>query len=122
MSYVKEIHEYAQKLIDSGSAYAFVDNGEAWACAGVCELEPHRGSAWAWIRDDIGVQKVRFLQFHRAVIAVLDDCGYQRVELVTYDGHREAERWAEMLGFRWEGCMSKYFPNGTMGNLYARIK
>ena len=119
MSYVKEIREYAKKLIGSGPAYALVDGDEAWACAGVCELEPHRGNAWAWIRGDIGT---RFFQFHKAVVSFLDDCGCQRIEMVTCDGHLDAERWAEMLGFSWEGCMQGYFPDGAMGNLYARVK
>lgn len=110
---------YASVLIECGDAFAMVADREVWGCAGVCEIGTCRGNAWALIHEDIGR---RFFQFHKAVISYLDRCKYQRVELAARDGHKEAERWAEMLGFKWEGCMEKYFPDGSMGNLYARIK
>ena len=110
---------YASVLIECGPAFAMVAEKEVWGCAGVCELEPHRGNAWALIHEGIGL---RFFQFHKAVRAFLDGCKYQRVELATKGGSDTDERWAEMLGFRWEGCMEKYFPDSALGNLYARIK
>lgn len=117
--YIKEIDAYASKLIEAGPAHAFVEGEEVYGCMGVMELEPHRAISWTLIRDDIGR---RFFRFHKSVLSLLGGLRYQRIELVTHDGHRDAERWAEMLGFSWEGCMQKYFPNGTMGNLYARVK
>ena len=113
------LETYASDMVGCGPAFALVDEEKVWACAGVCEIEPHRATAWALIHEDIGF---RFLQFHKGVLAFLNDCKYQRVELATSDGFDKAERWAEMLGFKWEGCMEKYFPNGSMGNLYARVK
>ncbi len=110
---------YPFLLTKCGPAYALIAGKEVWGCAGVQELEPHRGRAWALIHERIGQ---RFFQFHKAVMSFLDECKYQRVELATQDGFIPAERWAEMLGFRWEGCMEKYFPDGSMGNLYARVK
>lgn len=117
--YMRQIDAYAENLISAGPAYALVEGSEVWGCSGVCEIELHRAGAWALIHDDIGK---RFFQFHKSVVSFLDDCGYARVELIAHDGHSKAERWAEMLGFEWEGCMQKYFPDGAMGNLYARVK
>lgn len=113
------LESYASFLIECGPAFALVSGKDVWACAGVREIEPHRSNAWALVHERIGS---RFLQFHKGVILFLDDCKYQRVELVTVDGFVKAERWAEMLGFKWEGCMEKYFPDGSLGNLYARVK
>lgn len=118
MSYV-DLDTYASVLVDCGPGYALVVDEEVWACAGVWEIEAHRATAWALIHEEIGL---KFLQFHKGVLAFLNECKYQRVELVTQDGFTKAERWAGMLGFKWEGCMEKYFPDGKMGNLYARIK
>lgn len=113
------IDSYASDMVACGPAFALVTEKEVWGCAGVCEIEPHRATAWALIHEEIGR---RFFVFHKGVIAFLDDCKYQRVELATQDGFTESERWAEMLGFKWEGCMEKYFPDGALGNLYARVK
>ena len=113
------IETYASDMVVCGPAFALVDEKEVWACSGVCELESHRAIAWALIHEEIGL---RFFQFHKGVVAFLNECKYQRVELATEDGIGKAERWAEMLGFKWEGCMEKYFPDGSMGNLYARVK
>jgi len=113
------LETYASVLIECGPAYALVADREVWGCAGVCEMDPHRANAWALIHKGIGA---RFFQFHKAVTIFLDECKYQRVELVTQEGFKNAERWAEMLGFKWEGCMQKYFPNKAPGNLYARVK
>ena len=114
-----DLDTYAQTMIDCGPSFAFIVNEEVLGCSGVCEIEPHRATAWALIHEDIGT---RFFQFHKAVLSFLKECKYQRVEMATCDGFSKAERWAEMLGFKWEGCMQKYFPDGSLGNLYARVK
>ena len=113
------LETYASILIDGGPSFAFIANREVWGCSGVCEIEPHRATAWALIHEEIGT---RFFQFHKAVISLLHTCKSQRVEMATCDGASKDERWAEMLGFKWEGCMQKYFPDGSLGNLYARVK
>ncbi|KKL65278.1 hypothetical protein LCGC14_2156590 [marine sediment metagenome] len=118
MSYV-DLNTYSSVLIECGPAYALVSEQEVWACAGVCEFGSHRATAWALIHEGIGP---KFFQIHKAIVTFLNECKYQRVELITQDGFGKAERWAEMLGFKWEGCMEKYFPDGSMGNLYARVK
>jgi hypothetical protein len=113
------IDTYASALVEYGVAYALVGEGEVWACAGLCELESHRATAWALIHEEIGR---RFFRMHKAIVSSWAECKYQRVELVTRESDGNAERWAEMLGFKWEGCMQKYFPDGSTGNLYARVK
>ncbi len=113
------LETYASDLISAGPSFAMVCDRDVWGCAGVWELEPHRATAWALVHEEIGT---RFFQFHKAVLSFLDGCKYQRVEMATDDGFGQAERWAKMLGFKWEGCMQKYFPDGSLGNLYARVK
>lgn len=114
-----DLETYALNLIECGPAFALIEDRNVLVCSGVWELEPHRAMAWALIHEDIGSM---FFLFHKGVLSFLEGCKYKRVELVTKDGFSEGERWAEMLGFRWEGCMQKYFQDGSMGNLYARIK
>ncbi len=114
-----DLDKYASLLIECGPAFALVAEKEVWGCAGVCEIGSHRATAWALIHEEIGT---RFFAFHKAVLSFLNECKYQRVEMATSDRSVKSERWAEMLGFKWEGCMEKYFPDGSMGNLYARVK
>ena len=112
--------DYADFLSDSGPAFSLVTNNNAiLGCAGVRELGLHRGESWALISEDIGTD---FIHFHKAVLEFLKQVHLERVELSADVNHPETKRWAEMLGFKLEGLMHKFYPNGNDAYLYARVK
>jgi len=121
---VPDREEYAQTMIDAGPAFALVDNcsvdhmPRVLGIAGVWQIEEHRVNAWAIIDRHIGTD---YIHYHKAVKRFLEHCGYQRVEMAVEVNFEEAKRWAEMLGFKQEGFMHKYFPNGNDAFLYARV-
>lgn len=115
-----DLDTYANTLIDAGPSFSLIsDDGIVWGCAGVSHIEGHRAAAWALIRDGIGPN---FYRFHKGVRKFLDDCDYTRVEMTVDVSFVEAARWAKMLGFKVEGYMRQYFPNGEDALLYARVK
>lgn len=115
-----DLDQYAAILIEGGPAFSLIsDDGTVWGCAGVCELEPHRASAWALIREGIGGN---FFRFHKEVYRFLCETDYNRVEMAVDVEFDQSERWAKMLGFKLEGYMRQYFPNKQDAYLYARIK
>ena len=112
---------YAKKLIDAGPTLSVIDDdGIVWACGGVAEQEPHRALSWILIREGIGVS--RFRRLHKETTIFFDSLDYNRIELVADAHFDDSSKWATLLGFKLEGLMYEYFPNGRDGFLYARIK
>jgi len=115
-----DLETYSDFLVDSGPSFSLIsDEGIVWGCAGVSELEKHRASAWALIREDIGHN---FYHFHKGIMNHFKVLDYNRIEMYTDVRFAQASRWAKMLGFKAEGYMEKYFPNGDDALLYARVK
>lgn len=111
---------YAHTLITAGPSFSLISgDGIVWGCAGAYEMEKHRASVWALIRDDIGPA---FYHFHKGIVRHFEVLEYRRMEMYVSVHSKQAMRWAKMLGFESEGYMKKYFPNGDDGLLYARVK
>ena len=113
-------HEYAKFLTEGGPHYSMMVDGRVLGCAGVCMItEEHRGVAWALVAKDIGRS---FYSFHKSVLNFLEESNLVRIETaVQYDFH-DGHRWAQLLGFKPEGVMKKYFADGQDAILYARVR
>ena len=110
--------KYADSLIGAGPAFALLGkNNVVLGCAGIWIVERHRALAWALISDHIGTD---FIHFHKAVLEFLDNCDVQRIEMAVETNFKEAYRWAGMLGFKLEGVMHNYYPNGSDAYLFGR--
>lgn len=59
---------------------------------------------------------------HRAVKRFLDSSPVRRIECSIDPRSEMAVRWAVRLGFKYEGTMDAYTPQGDTMDLYARIK
>lgn len=109
---------FAKNMNSAGPSFALVGkNNIVLGVAGVWMLENHRGLAWSLISKNIGTD---FIHFHKAVSAFLDWQDVQRVEMALLTDFEQSIRWAKMLGFKAEGLMHKYFPNGADALLFAR--
>lgn len=100
-------------------SYSYIHEGVCYALAGLMVPVPWRAMAWTLLSKDAG----KFMLYlTRNIRQFLDEQPYQRIELISYASFKPSMRWAEMLGFRIEGLMEKYFPTGEDGLMYARIK
>ena len=111
--------DYAQALIDGGPHFSAMLDGRVIGCAGVWMIEPHRGIAWALLAEDIGKS---IFHMHKAVKRFLEEVEIQRIETAVDYNFHAGHRWAKMLGFRAEGVMRRFFPDGHDAILYARIQ
>ena len=112
---------YADILIDAGPAFSMIDSdGTVWGCAGVQELEHHRAMSWALIREGITLRIL--VELSKGIQCFLDNTDYARVEAAVAMDFEKSNKWARMLGFKLEGFMHGYFPNGGDAYLYARVK
>jgi len=111
--------EFQDHLINSDSSWGLLHGDMCVACGGVWEIEPHRGIAWMLITGDMGIG---FYKVHTAVLDYLKHTHLARVEMAVRSDNSVDMRWAKMLGFKLEGFMEKYFPDGSDGYLLARVK
>lgn len=107
--------EYRQMLA-SFESFAALDGERVIGVAGAMPQGNGRAVVWALLSADVPM-----LAAHRAVKRWLNACSIRRLETWVMVGHREGERWAEMLGFEREGRMRKFTDDGSDAWLYARV-
>jgi hypothetical protein len=110
--------EYANRLVVSGPAFSAIHNGEVLACAGLIPQWEGRAIAWALVAAEAGPH---FVRIHKAVKRFLELQKIRRIETWVYPTFEPAHRWMRLLGFKLEGRMTAYGPDGSDGDLYARL-
>lgn len=113
--------EHAQALVRAkGIGWTALDSdGQAIACAGIIEMHPQRGMAWALISDAALKQ---FKTIHRVISAVVRSAPWRRIEMTVDSQHTAGIAWAKRLGFKQEGLMAAYTPDGRDCFLFAKVK
>ncbi|WP_242683746.1 GNAT family acetyltransferase [Paenalcaligenes suwonensis] len=113
--------EHAHALVQANGVgwAALDDDGNATACAGIIEMHQQRGMAWALISEAALKQ---FKTLHRVISAVVRSAPWKRIEMTVDSQHTAGIAWAERLGFKREGLMTAYTPDGRDCFLYAKVK
>ena len=110
--------DYVDELVKRG-AWAAVAHGRVLGIGGFVDQGAGRAHAWVLFANKIGHA---FIALHRAARRELERAPYRRIELVTWYGFCEAHRWAQMLGFQPEARLEAWFPDGSDGLLWRRLK
>lgn len=111
--------EYGSWLEKSGPAFSAAVGDEIIASLGITPQWENRAVAWGLI----GKQARRhFVPLTKAIMRFLELCEYRRIETPVDVGFEEGDRWAMMLGFKREGTMRAFMPDGRDCHLYARVK
>jgi hypothetical protein len=111
--------EYATSLHSAGPAYSLVDGDEVFASMGLIPQWENRALAWGLISAESGPH---FVLIHKAVRRTMTAHPYRRIETAVACDFEQGHRWASMLGFKCEGRMRAYTPDGRDCDLYARIQ
>ena len=112
-------HQYGRSLQCSGPAYTAFRGCEVLACAGVVELWRGRAQVWSLLSDSMPKYRKTI---HKAVKGFLDGYRVRRLECVIDPRSETAKRWAQHLGFIYEGTMHAYTPDGENQLMYVRIE
>lgn len=90
-------------------------------CAGIIPWDT--GVAHAWARLAEGLSRSEFLWITRQAIMFMDrqHQTFRRIEMACAMSFPPARRWARLMGFRREGRMVAYLPNGD-AELWARVR
>lgn len=111
--------EYAEALVN-GDSYAAVMDGRVVACVGVLPIWQGRGDAWAIIARDIGPKGMHAL--HYEVRKRLQNVNLRRIEAACDAAFLQAHRWLYLLGFKYEGPLAKYTPDGRDCLRFAMVR
>lgn len=110
----------ARTIADTAEAYtALADDGQVIAVAGAFPQWEGRVKGWALLSHDAGRYMLRLT---RAIRRWLDACPARRVEIDVDARWDCAVLWAHLLGFKHEGTMRAYAPDGSDAHLFARIR
>ena len=103
-----------------GDSYAGIIDGRVVACAGVQQMWEGRGEAWALIARDIGPRGMHELHFQAK--RFLERSALRRIEASCDAASAQAHRWLILLGFKYEGPLAKYTPDGRDCLRFARVR
>jgi hypothetical protein len=102
-----------------GDCFTGRHDGRIIVCSGIVRHWQTR--AEAWLLMGCPVSRTEMLWIHRRVSDFLENAGIVRIETTVKQNFDAGHRWAKMLGFKAEGRMSRFGPDGTDYQMYARV-
>lgn len=106
-------------LSNAGLAWTAEHDGVILGIAGLAPQWENRALAWALISDAAGLH---FRKIHGAVLRFLEASEFRRIEANVDVGFEAGERWMKLLGFKYEGYLTAFRPDGADMLMYARIR
>lgn len=112
-----------RSALEVHDAITFTIHGEVLAIVGFQELYPRVGEFWAITSEACSLYPIAF---HRKVFSLLELFAAQnklkRVQMTVRADYPEGIRWAQALGFRYEGLMEAYGPEGADYVMMGRVR
>lgn len=103
----------------SVSMCLLVDDEPVFA-GGIVNLQWRRGEVWilptGYFKSHV---KTCFRRMLECLPEMVKNGGFQRVQATCVQG--APAKWLQVFGFRYEGTMQKFGPNGEPCSMYARI-
>lgn len=107
----------------SGPAYTSFDDGKPVFSAGVAIPWKGFGEAWMLMSKDAHKYPLSVYRHVRNMLnAIIEDNNLHRVQATIADGQPYLVKWIERLGFKREGLLRKFGPDGSDFILYARVR
>lgn len=111
---------YYADYLAAGTGWALVVDGVIRGAAGVIPMWGKVADAWALITPWCREHPVTLLKAFREKF--IETCAdYRRVQITVEEGFDAAEKFAQFLGFTFEGRMEYYSPDEKTHLRYARI-
>ena len=122
LSHVDQEADMQSKASQKGTAFTGFSEGEIIGCAGIIPIWPGVGHAWVTMGTNY---KKHRIWVHKNVVnfmdKIIDGMELHRVQANVVCEFIPGVQWLERMGFKLEGKMSKYGPDGEDHYLYARI-
>lgn len=100
-------------LTAPGMSFSALADGAVVGCAGIVELWPGVGQAWAVLSERALEEPVTLTRaVMRELARIRREHGLCRVQATVADGHGAGARWLAFMGFEVEGLLVNYGPGG----------
>ncbi len=109
--------------LEGGQSWTAIDDDTVLGVGGLMDLGGWNGQrqiAWCVLRARLGGPAL--LGITRRTIAILNASPARRIEASVKAGFRNGWKWAERLGFEFEGTMRGYGHDGSDYHLFARVR
>lgn len=80
-----------------GPSFSIIEGERVLCCAGLAENSDDYATAWAHFAE--GLRPAQWATITAAIRGVLDECKYERVDMIVRTGFAAAHRYAAALGF-----------------------
>ncbi len=111
--------DYGASLAKAGPCFTLEGDEGVICCAGLVNMWENRAQAWALVSADAGRH---FVRIYRGMKGFLDLQDTRRIEATVDATFAQGHRLMRMLGFKHEGLMRAYLPDGRDCDLYARVR
>lgn len=102
-------------------AFTLIDNGHLVVAGGIRQIWDGLGEAWMIPSDRIPKYKIKMIKTLRSHIDLItEEDGLRRLQATVRDDFDIAKKFIEFLGFKREGLMKNYGPDGTDHIMYSR--
>jgi len=119
---VRDSREW-KDIVDKSVAYTLLYDDEILCCGGVCFYRKRFGEAWILCSRKAEEHPIATFRTARRVIDdIMKLYDMYRVQATVQCDWFEAQRFIKLLGFKWEGTLWRYGPDGSNYQMYSRIK
>lgn len=102
-------------------SFTLIDNGHLIVAGGIFEIWPGMGEAWLIPSDKIDNYKLKMIKtLRRHMDKIIAEDNLVRLQASVREDFPVAHRFIEFMGFKREGLMTNYGPDGANHILYAR--
>lgn len=112
--------EYKEQIYKQSSGQAGRLDGVIIAVCGITKLTSYMGEGWAYFSEDLCKGKIQVI---KAIKAFIDSQKqYRRIHCTVDVYNHKAIRFAKVLGFKPEGILQSYGPEGHDHMMFTIIR
>jgi len=115
------LRHWLDRMEKKDRAFTLIDNGHLVVAGGIFPVWDGLGEAWMIPSDQIPKYKIKMIKTLRNHIDLItEEDGLRRLQATVRDDFDIAKKFIEFLGFKREGLLKNYGPDGTDHIMYSR--
>lgn len=117
-----DLNEIGHALITAGVCFSMVEDNRVIGCGGLIPKWKGVGEVWIAVSSELKDRPLLLVKETLRCLHMFNTRGgYHRIQMHIRSEDTGLHRWAESLGFTFEGKMRQYGPDRLDHDLYARI-
>lgn len=121
LSKLKDWESWTKEWETAGPSYSLFVDDKIIGCGGVILFGYNRGECWMLVSSEIKkYKKTVFKAVKEHLDLIVKTNNLRRLQTVVVADYEDGKKFIERLGFKPEGLLKKYGPNGEDFLMYAR--